>query len=327
MHQLAAEPSYRLLLLDERLGNSRSWPIPVAISALVHIVVAVALIRAPMALPTEPQERITHRVTHLVDPPSVLTQRAPNKAPITPQISIGRERQASAPTSVPVPKRTFVPPPAQVTPRSVAKASTPQEPPKLDAAPVTPQLTLPQRPVEPPKLALESIAPASKPGTGTGRLKVPGNGIQEALQQAMKSGPRANTVGDNTDDWGPVTHGLNTTPSPTRPKSSVELLSDPQGVDFKPYLLQILQSIRRNWFAVMPESARLGQRGTVVLQFAIAPNGKVLKVAFSSESGARPLDRAAVAALSASDPLPPLPLEFKGDRIVLQFTFAYNAAR
>ena len=38
-----------------------------------------------------------------------------------------------------------------------------------------------------------------------------------------------------------------------------EDLSDPMGVDFKPYLIRILTAVRRNWFAVIPESARLGR--------------------------------------------------------------------
>jgi outer membrane biosynthesis protein TonB len=36
------------------------------------------------------------------------------------------------------------------------------------------------------------------------------------------------------------------------------------------------------------------------------------------------LDRAAVAGISASNPFPPLPAEFRGEQIRLQFTFLYN---
>ena len=39
------------------------------------------------------------------------------------------------------------------------------------------------------------------------------------------------------------------------------------GVDFRPYLTQILATIRRNWYAVMPESVKLGRRGKVGLLF------------------------------------------------------------
>ena len=34
-----------------------------------------------------------------------------------------------------------------------------------------------------------------------------------------------------------------------------------------------------------------------------------------------------MAAISASNPLPPLPTQFKGDRIVLQLKFLYNMPR
>ena len=41
-------------------------------------------------------------------------------------------------------------------------------------------------------------------------------------------------------------------------------------------------------------------------------------------AGTDALDRAAVAAISASYPFPPLPAEYKGDQIRLQLAFAYN---
>jgi TonB family protein len=109
--------------------------------------------------------------------------------------------------------------------------------------------------------------------------------------------------------------------------SSLELLSDPMGADFRPYLLRVLSSVRRNWFAVIPESARLGRRGKVVVQFAISKDGKVPKLIIASPSGADPLDRAAVAGISASNPFPPLPDDFKGNEVRLQLVFVYNGPR
>ncbi len=107
--------------------------------------------------------------------------------------------------------------------------------------------------------------------------------------------------------------------------SLVELLSDPRGVDFRPYLTQVLASVRRNWFAVIPESARLGMtRGRTLIQFSVARNGSVPKLVIARSSGTPPLDRAAVAGVSASNPFPPLPAEYLGQDIRLQFTFLYN---
>jgi len=111
---------------------------------------------------------------------------------------------------------------------------------------------------------------------------------------------------------------------PARPRSSLELLSDPQGVDFRPYLIGILSTVRRNWLAVMPESARLGRRGKVQIQFAISRDGRVPKLVIALPSGTDALDRAAVAGVSASNPFPPLPPGFRGDQVRLQFTFLYN---
>ena len=86
------------------------------------------------------------------------------------------------------------------------------------------------------------------------------------------------------------------------------------GIDFRPYLTRILASVRRNWFAVIPESAKLGRGGRVQIQFAINRDGRVPKLVIASPSGAEALDRAAVAGISASNPFPPLPPEFRGER-------------
>jgi TonB family protein len=131
-------------------------------------------------------------------------------------------------------------------------------------------------------------------------------------------------VGDPGAGPGGVGEALNLPPSPGVQGSALELQSDPMGVDFRPYLTQILATIRRNWFAVMPQSVSLGRRGKVALLFGISRSGVVTKMTYSTQSGSDALDKAAVAAISASNPFPPLPAEFKGDRIVLQLNFAYN---
>jgi TonB family protein len=109
-----------------------------------------------------------------------------------------------------------------------------------------------------------------------------------------------------------------------RQASSLQLMSDPMGVDFKPYLIRVLTAVRRNWFAVIPESAHYGRRGKVIIQFSIAKGGAVPKLVIDSSSGTDALDRAAVAGISASVPFPPLPTEFKGEQIRVQLAFFYN---
>ncbi|MBV9224452.1 MAG: TonB C-terminal domain-containing protein [Acidobacteriaceae bacterium] len=107
--------------------------------------------------------------------------------------------------------------------------------------------------------------------------------------------------------------------------AAVELQSDPQGADFKPYLTRILAIVRANWKHVIPESARMGAlRGRTTLEFIISRNGDIPKVVTAGSSGSEPLDRAAVAGLSMSNPLPPLPSEYKGLQVRLAFSFSYN---
>jgi TonB family protein len=158
------------------------------------------------------------------------------------------------------------------------------------------------------------------------QVAIPNTSVSEAIRQnAHQAAPGAGmTVGDPGAGSGGIGEGINLPPSPGIQGSALELKSDPMGVDFRPYLTQILATIRRNWYAVMPESVKLGRRGKVGLLFSISRVGGVTKVTWAFQSGSDPLDRAAVAAISASNPFPPLPAEYKGDRVVLQLNFAYN---
>jgi len=116
-------------------------------------------------------------------------------------------------------------------------------------------------------------------------------------------------------------------PSPYKNLVTPQLLSDPHGVNFRPYLIQVLLAVKKNWLAVIPESARMGRRGYVTIQFIIARNGSVPKLVISSPSGTEAFDRAAVAGVSASNPFPPLPSEFPGNEIRVQLGFTYNEPR
>lgn len=107
---------------------------------------------------------------------------------------------------------------------------------------------------------------------------------------------------------------------------NVELLTSTEGVDFKVYLTRALAGIKRNWYALIPESARQGEKGKVVVQFRILRDGNVPTeeaVLFSS-SGKSDLDRAALAAIRASVPLEPLPAAFSGPAVELRVTFLCN---
>ena len=178
---------------------------------------------------------------------------------------------------------------------------------------------------EKPKLAFERPGSTLGAAREPGGLKPPASSISEITREMSRGGRGGGMiVGDLGEGVGGLGEGLNLPPSPGRTGSSLELLSDPKGVDFRPYLIRILSAVRRNWFAVMPESARMGRQGKVVIQFAISRDGNVPKLVIASPSGTLAFDRAAVAGVSASSPFPPLPSEFQGLSVRLQFVFQYN---
>ncbi len=341
----STEREFNLLRERDRHEDWRHWRLDAAFSVGVHLILLLVLWFAPSspARPPEP-EKVFVRVTPIFVPRD-LTQKAPNKGPISKMLtveSIAPRPAIKSPSPAPaLPKppqqqaRTFVPPAPQA-PQAQPKPEI-AEPPRVDlsAPPTNAQIAQlapppPPPPVDQPKLALQEVAPP--PGTrsqgtarGGGLLTVPNPSVQEAIKNLARGGPQGGQrVGDIGSEDGA---GLNLPASPGQSKSNLELKSDAMGVDFRPYLVQVLAAVRRNWFAVYPEAARLGQRGQVVLEFAIAKQGAVTRVVFDGQSGAKALDQAAVAAISASNPLPPLPTEYRGDRIVLAMTFQYNMPR
>jgi len=42
--------------------------------------------------------------------------------------------------------------------------------------------------------------------------------------------------------------------------AGIEMLTPTEGVDFNDYLARVYQSVKRNWFAVMPASVELGDK-------------------------------------------------------------------
>jgi TonB family protein len=108
-----------------------------------------------------------------------------------------------------------------------------------------------------------------------------------------------------------------------RQEGNLEILSDTMGVDFGPYLQRVLQNVRENWYRLIPESAQM-KKGKLALEFAIMKDGTVRGLTVTQGSGDVTLDRPAYGSITASDPFPPLPTEFKGEYLSLRFRFYYN---
>lgn len=314
-------------------------------SVLVHVVLFLLLIafaHLDALKPAQPEEAAPKKYTPLILPMQ-LTQKDPNKSKVAKEVKLENllakaQVQPRTPTPPAPAKKQFQAPPSNPLPPGPKPAAVPlPEPPKLEAS-VKPPQQLPQsdlqvpppqiQPEEKPKLAFETPGQSGSSTVQGGiRHLIPkaSTSVEDAVRSVARGGGGEGgiVVGD-MDQLPMMSDTVRRPGAPPRTQSSLELLSDPMGVDFKPYLIRILATVRRNWFSVMPESVHLGRRGKCILQFAIDRNGQVPKLVISMPSGADPLDRAAVAGISASVPFPPLPNEFKGKEIRLQFAFAYN---
>jgi hypothetical protein len=111
--------------------------------------------------------------------------------------------------------------------------------------------------------------------------------------------------------------------------SDLETRTDTEGIDFNPYLLTALVSIRQNWYAVAPPSVESGQQGINAAKFRILRDGTVpmdfLKL--TVQSGKEDFDKASLMAIQASTPFGHLPEKFSGAFIEVRIGFYYNIPR
>ena len=160
------------------------------------------------------------------------------------------------------------------------------------------------------------------PGNGTqGELEFSIASPGESIQKSMRNLGKENVTGPG----GPgASESQFNNPFSTFSMDAPTILSDTRGVNFGPYLSRLLFSVRRNWYMVIPEVARLGKKGRVAFVFDILRDGNVREINMVFSSGTFPLDNAALASIKMSIPAPPLPEEFTGPFLRLQFTFLYN---
>jgi TonB family protein len=283
-------------------------------SLLVHAIVAAVLLTLPETSGRFNGPPITADFRKMAVPlyaPKILevTQKEPNKGKVTPQLDIRSSIEAPPKAKAfapPAPAGPVVPPAATLTPPPQIQAEV-ATPPVAGVVPALPP------PPEKPKIVLENVGVAETSVTPpvNPTIKLPRTSLDELDHPGQPGGAGGMVI---SPDGASEATALR----------QMQLLSDPLGVDFKPYLLQVLAKVRRNWIAIVPDSARSGQRGLVQIQFSIDRSGSIPKLVIASASGIPAFERAAVAGVSASSPFPPLPATYKGDQIRLQMDFSYN---
>ncbi len=96
----------------------------------------------------------------------------------------------------------------------------------------------------------------------------------------------------------------------------IDALREP---DFGPYMRELQRRIKLNW-----DPPKGNESKRVVLLFKIAKDGRLLTCRVQKSSGMPSADQAALKAVELTAPFRPLPADFKGQSIDIQFTFDYN---
>lgn len=325
---LTAEPELNLLLEWPNEGSGHRWRTIFAASLCAHLLLFFAAIQLPSFVRrTPPEHTVIVKRTLLYLPRDLLTQKAPNRQKPAKQIDLAdllasRASQPNRPAPRPSARRFELP--KQMAPQPIAKTAPPQimpEPPNvaLNEAPPSPP-----PPPAAPKNPFQDIEPAPQ-RKGEPKLAAPKSTVQAAINGAARDTHNRDLVVSDDNQSEPMPAAPGSIGRAPAQHAAVELQSDPQGADFRPYLARILAIVRSNWRTVIPESVRMGtRRGRTVVEFAISRDGSIPKLVIADPSGSEPLDRAAVAGLSMSNPLPPLPGDYKGLQVRLAFSFSYN---
>jgi TonB family protein len=210
--------------------------------------------------------------------------------------------------------------PGRPGPQVPAQQAQPSPPTQQQAPPqAQPQQVAPPQPTQDQtaKMQVPAVRAPPQPNFNTGPVSA-GSAIEQAARAAAEN--RGGYAGDNGD------YGLHPGAQPTQVVGPLDVLSDTMGVDFGPYLARVLHDVRQNWYNLIPEAARapIMKKGKVSIEFDILKDGKVAGMHYVGGSGDVALDRAAYGGITASNPFPPLPVEFNGPYLALRFHFYYN---
>ena len=319
------------LIVPEQREEKAKWQVVTRLSSIAfHILLFVALLFQsklfPPREPTQAEMELAQRQMTVLLPPGALESLKPSTRPIQPVPKVHVDPRVLREVAPPI-----VPTPAPQPERPVREL--PNAPvPKTNAVQPEPQLSAPTPKTDAPKPALKLEAPDTpQPQRG---LILPKNSTSRSLQDTIRDAAKSPSAGGRSGavigpmprSGGALGGGSQGSGGGGTYGNGYEILTPTEGVDFSDYMTRVVAAVRRNWYAVMPESAQLGDRGRVALQFRIMKNGGVPdgEPVRLIGSGKEPLDRAAVSAIRSSNPFEPLPPAFSGPYIELRFYFLYN---
>lgn len=271
---------------------------------------------SPAPSPAPKKQSILNKITQSVTPAKKPTNTQPKVT--TPQKSV-----TPSPTvekAVPKPQLAKPQPPTArpsvrppMTPKTISKPST--SPFKV---PVPPGGTKAGQYATGPISGSGSSHNGGSKGGGTfapnPSLAPVGNGSGSRI--ASGSGAGRGTSSGTGSGYGRGTGSGGGNPGGGGGRPGIDAIREP---DFGPYMRELQRRIKMNW-----DPPKGNESKRVVLLFKIAKDGRLLSCSVFKSSGLQNADKAALNAVHLAAPFRPLPPEYKGSSIDIQFTFDYN---
>ena len=266
---------------------------------------APAVAQKPSPAPSKPQPKQQAKPKPVQQKPAVKPTVQPPKQVAQPKPVQQSEPKPSAakpapPTPAPSPKPIAAPAP-------VAKPSSAFTVPVPPAAPVGKTL---------------ATGPVSGSGTST-TAKTSGGpvtsaGYGSAFAPAPSLSPSVGKSSSGSGQLGRTGGGSYNAGNPGGGggKPGIDALREP---DFGPYMRELQRKIKLNW-----DPPKGNESKRVVLLFKIAKDGRLLTCRVLKSSGLQSADAAALKAVELTAPFKPLPADYRGQSIDIQFTFDYN---
>ena len=247
------------------------------------------------------------------------------KPTIKPQVKSEAKPQAK-PQPKPQPVVPAVKKPTAIKAPSVAKPTVkPVAKPSGVSAPVAPKIT------QAPKSPFQVAAPEVKGPVGSTYKPSSGSASSGSSGSSAAPAPKFSSSGGSSGSSSSGSQGAKYAsrgssggysaggnPSPGNPNGApgIDAIRQP---NWGPYMRDLEQRIKRNWSPPKGDSSK-----RVIITFTIGRDGRLLSHKVTKSSGSPLADRAALSAIELTAPFRPLPPEFKGQSIPIEFTFDYN---
>lgn len=257
----------------------------------------------------KPQPKTQPKKQPVKAQPKKVVQKQPQKP--APQVAQQPQKVVAKPTPI---KPSVVKPTIKpvAKPQGVAVPSAP----KVVSAPKSP-FAVPVPTTSAP--VGTTYKPSGAPNVSSGGSKTSGSAPVPKFSATGGSSSGSSGSGGQYASRGSYGgYGSGGNPSPGNPSGApgIDAIRQP---NWGPYMKDLEQRIKRNWTPPKGDSSK-----RVVINFTIGRDGRLLSAKVVKSSGVPLADRAAMSAIELTAPFRPLPPEFRGQSVPIEFTFDYN---